>query len=125
MSQPIGLSELIQQVKIELLSSVTDEKSAPPILFVESVELELKVAARRDGSAGIKIDVLSVGGGEIGGGVSQEQTHTVKVHLSPLFEKAQLVEWYKDLYGEEVMPAVKRSLDGLLKGNESDIASRY
>ncbi|WP_346294095.1 trypco2 family protein [Sphaerothrix gracilis] len=125
MSQPIGLSELIQQVKKELLAPVLDRKSDPPILFVESVELELQVTARREGNAGIKIDVLSVGGGEAGGGVSHEKAHTVKVQLSPLFDKAQLLEWYKDLYGDEIMPAVKRSMEALLKGDESNIADRY
>lgn len=125
MSKPIGLSELIQQVKKDLLAPVLDRKSDPPILFVESVELELHVTAKREGNADIKIDVLSIGGGEAGGAMSQEKTHTVKVQLSPLFDKAQLLEWYKDLYGDEVMPAVKRSMDALLKGDESNIASRY
>lgn len=125
MTIPIGLSELIQQVKQELLAPALDEKTAPPVLFVESVELELQVTARREGTAGVKLDVLSVGSGEAGGKLSHEKVHTVKVRLSPLFDKAQLVKWYEDLYGEEVMPAVKRSIDGLLKGNEGDIGDRY
>lgn len=125
MSQSVGLSELIHQVKKDLLTPVLDRKSDPPILFVESVELELQVTASRDGNAGVKVDVLSVGGAEVGGGLSHERTHTVKVQLSPLFDKAQLLEWYKDLYGDEVLPAVKRSMDALLKGDDSNIADRY
>lgn len=125
MSQsPIGLSELIQQVKKDLLAPVLDRKSDPPVLFVESVELELHVTAKREGNAGVKIDVLSIGGAEGGGSLSQEKTHTVKVQLSPLFDKAQLLEWYKDIYGDDVVPAVKRSMDALLKGDESDIANQ-
>jgi Trypsin-co-occurring domain 2 len=125
MTQSIGLAELIQQVKKDLLEPGLDRKSDPPLLFVESVELELQVTATREGNAGIKLDVLSIGGGEAGGSVSHEQVHTVKVQLSPLFDKAQLLAWYKDLYGDEMLPAVKRGIDALLKGNESDIANRY
>jgi Trypsin-co-occurring domain 2 len=125
MTQSIGLAELIQQVKKDLLEPGLDRKSDPPLLFVESVELELQVTARREGNAGIKLDVLSIGCGEAGGSLSHEQVHTIKVQLSPLFDKAQLLEWYKDLYGDEVLPAVKNSIDALLKGNEGDMANRY
>lgn len=125
MTQPIGLSELIDQVKQELLTP-PDKGGDPPVFFVDSVELELQVTAKREGSAGIKIDVVAIGGGEAGGNLSHEKTHTVKVTLSPLFEKAQLVEWYKDLHGEQVLPAIARSLDTLTKGGvEDDIAERF
>jgi hypothetical protein len=40
------------------------------------------------------------------------------VKLSPLFDKAQLLEWYKDLHPNEVLPAVKLSFDALLKGDD-------
>ncbi|MDA0265487.1 MAG: hypothetical protein O2890_12835 [Cyanobacteria bacterium] len=120
----IGLTELIEQVKQDLLTPPTPN-SEPPILFVESVELELQVTAKREGTAGIKIDVLSIGGGEAGGALSQEKAHTVKVKLSPLFEKAQLVQWYKDLRGDQVLPAVNSSLDALIKGNDENLADRF
>ncbi len=125
MSQSVGLSELISQVKKDLLTPVLDRKSDPPVLFVESVELELQVTASRDGNAGVKIDVLSVGGVELGGGGGQERSHTVRVQLSPLFDKAQIIEWYKDLYGDEVLPAVKRSMESLLKGDDSNVANDF
>ena len=124
MTQPIGLSELINQVKQELLTP-PDKDGEPPVFFVDSVELELQVTAKREGNAGVKIDVVSIGGGEAGGALSQEKTHTVKVTLSPLFEKAKLVEWFKDVRGDQVMPTVARSLDALMKGNDEDLADRF
>jgi hypothetical protein len=120
----IGLSELIDQVKKDLLSPPSAEAD-PPILFVESVELELQVTARREGNAGVKVDVLAIGGGEAGGGLSQEKTHTIKVKLSPLFDKAQLLEWYKDLRGDQVLPSVAKSMDALIKGNDENLSDRF
>jgi len=125
MSQSIGLAELIQQVKQDLLSTVPGKSAEAPILFVESVELELKVAVRQEGKGGIKIDVLTIGGGEIGGAVSQDKTHTVKVKLSPLFDKERLMEFYQTLHPDKVPASVKRSLDALMKGTDSNPDDRY
>ena len=124
MTQNIGLSDLINQVKHDLLIP-SSENAEPPILFVDSVELELRVAAKREGKAGIKIDVLSVGGGEVGNSLSQENTHVIKVKLSPLFEKEQLIQWYKDLRGEQVLPSVANSMEALMKGDEENLADRF
>jgi Trypsin-co-occurring domain 2 len=114
----IGLSELISKVKQDLLSVTPGQTKDAPMLFVESVELELQVTVKQEGKAGIKIDVLTFGGGELGGGISRDDVHKVKVKLSPLFDKAQLLEWYKDLHPNEVLPAVKQSFDALLKGDD-------
>jgi hypothetical protein len=125
MSQSIGLADLIQQVKQDLLSTVPGKSADAPILFVESVELELKVAVRQEGKGGIKIDVLSIGGGEVGGAVSQDKTHTVKVKLSPLFDKARLMEFYETLHSNEIPSSVKLSLAALLKGSDTNPDDRY
>lgn len=125
MSQSIGLSELIQKVKQDLLSAVPGESADAPMLFVESVELELKVAVRHEGTTGIKIDVLAIGGGEVGGTVSQDKTHTVKVKLSPLFDKERLLEFYQTLHPDKVPSSVKRSLAALLKGDETNPDDLY
>ncbi|MDB9526280.1 hypothetical protein PN498_09810 [Oscillatoria sp. CS-180] len=126
MSQSIGLSELIDQVKKELLTP-PQKDGEPPVFFVDSVELELQVTATRESNAGIKIDVVSIGEGEAGGTLSQEKTHTVKVSLSPLFEKEQLLKWFKDVRGEQVMPTIARSLDALTKDGAADdnLADRF
>jgi hypothetical protein len=123
--QSIGLDELIQQVKQELLSSVPGKSLDAPILFVESVELELKVTVSREGKGGIKIDVLSFGGGEAGGTLKREDVHTVKVKLSPLFDKERLMEFYATLHSDKVPTSVKQSLDALLKGEGDNLADQF
>ncbi|MGB3513573.1 MAG: trypco2 family protein [Microcoleaceae cyanobacterium] len=59
----IGLAELIQQVKQELLTQASDSETDIPIFAVDSVELELQVTVKREGKAGIKIYVFKVEGG--------------------------------------------------------------
>ncbi|PSB22888.1 hypothetical protein C7B76_02330 [filamentous cyanobacterium CCP2] len=124
-SQSIGLAELIQQVKKELLSTVPGQSSDAPILFVESVELELQVTVSREGSGGVKIDVLAVGGGELGGTLKRENVHTVKVSLSPLFDKERLMEFYQTLHSDKVPTTVKQSLEALLKGEEGNLSNQF
>lgn len=131
-SPSIGLAELIQQVKQELLSTVTDQNStisgqaaAAPILFVGAVELEIKVTVSREGKGGVKIDVLAVGGGELGGTVKREDVHTVKVSLSPLFDKAELMEFYRTLHSDQVSVSAKQSVEALLKGEEGNLADQF
>ena len=125
MSQSIGLTELIQKVKQDLLATVPGKSADAPILFVESVELELKVAVRHEAQTGIKIDVLAIGGADIGAGVSQDKTHTVKVKLSPLFDKNRLMEFYQTLHSDQVPSSVKDSLDALLKGTDTNPDDLY
>ncbi len=121
----IELTEFIQQVKEDLLSVTPGKDKDAPFLFVESVELELQVTAKRTGKAGakgsIKIDVLGTGGevgGELGGDIGREKVQKIKVKLSPLFDKEHLVKWYQTLHRDKMPEAVKNSLAGLLKGEE-------
>jgi hypothetical protein len=123
--ESIGLAEFIQQVKQDLLSVTPGKEKDAPFLFVESVELELQVTVKRTGKAGakgsIKIDVLGVGGEvgvEAGGEVGRDDVHKVTVKLSPLFDKDYLMEKYKALYPEQVLPTLKKSMDALIKGAE-------
>jgi len=127
-NNPIGLAELIERVKQELLAATPGSPNKAPLLCVDSVELELQVTVRREGKAGIKIDVVSVGGGELGGGASRDEIQTVKVKLSPLFDKERLMEFYQTLHSDKVPAMVKQSLDALLKGEQgeqSNLADRY
>ena len=123
--QSIGLAELIQQVKQELLSTVPGKAKEAPLLLVSSVEVEAQVTVKREGKAGIKIDVLSVGGGELGGGISRDDVHKVKVTLSPLFDKERLMEFYQTLQADQVPTSVKQSMDALFKGEEGDLADQF
>ena len=48
----IGLAELIEQVKHELLYAETDTQKTAPIFSVDQVELEIQVTVRREGKDG-------------------------------------------------------------------------
>ena len=123
MSESIELAEFIEQVKAELLASPTDQKKAKtaPFLFVESVELELQVTVKKEGKAGIKVDVLSVGGAEAGGGIGQDKIQKVKVKLSPLYDKEEIKQYYKDFKPAQVLPSINNSLKAL-KGEDEESA---
>ena len=115
----IGLAELIEQVKRELLSTAPGQTKDAPLLLVSAVEIEAQVTVKREGKAGVKIDVISFGG-ELGGGISRDDVHKVKVTLSPLFDKERLLEFYQTLHSDEVPKLVTQSLDALFKGNDDD-----
>ena len=83
MAEGIGLRELIYQVKKELLTQSPDDPV--PLFYVEGVDLELRVTARKEGQAGVKIYVVDIGG-EIG----QEQAQTVRVSLRPLYTREEM-----------------------------------
>ena len=120
----IGLAELVEQVKQELLSAAPSKDNVP-ILFVDSVELQLQVTVKRERQSKVKVEVVAIGGVEVGGGGSRDDVHQIKVTMSPIFDKTQLLQWYKELYPNEVIPAIKNSLDGLMKGGEGNLADRY
>lgn len=124
----IGLAEFIQQVKHDLLSVAPGKDKDAPFLFVESVELELQVTvkrtARTTGKAGIKINVLGTGGelgAEAGGDLGRNEVHKVNVKLSPLFDKERLMEAYKSLRSEQVLPTLNKSIEALFKGDDEDV----
>ncbi|MEL6462561.1 MAG: trypco2 family protein [Cyanobacteria bacterium J06621_15] len=109
----IGLSELIQQVKQELLTTLPENENDIPLLSVDSVELELQVTVKNEGKAGIKLYVL-----ELGGGNSQDDVQKVKVALSPLLSKEQMLAIYKKKYPERWNELLETSIEGGMKGNE-------
>ncbi|NET16266.1 MAG: hypothetical protein F6K08_27300 [Okeania sp. SIO1H6] len=106
----IGLAELIQQVKQELLTQAPDSETDIPIFAVDSVELELQVTVKKEGKGGIKIYVL-----ELGGGSSRDDVQKVKVKLSPLLNKEQLLAIYKKKYPEHFKDLLINSSDAILK----------
>ena len=109
----IGLAELIQQVKEELLIQAPDGETDIPIFAVVSVELELQVTVKKSGKAGIKIYVL-----EMEGGSSRDDVQKVKVKLSPLLNKEQLLKMYKKKYSENWPEFLEKVSDAGMKGPE-------
>ena len=85
-TKPIGLTELIYQVKRELLSSESRQDDPVPLFAVDEIELEVAVTVSREGQAGINIQVLSVGGG-----ASRADAQTVRVKLKPLRTREELI----------------------------------
>ncbi|MBW4468955.1 MAG: hypothetical protein KME45_00955 [Stenomitos rutilans HA7619-LM2] len=106
----IGLAELIQQVKQELLTPAESEGVDFPLLAVDSVELELQVTVKKEGKGGVKIYVL-----EVGGGGSRDDVQKVKVTLSPLLTKEMLLDLYRKRHPEQLKEFVAQNLEGLMK----------
>jgi hypothetical protein len=110
----IGLAELIEQVKRELLTDPHREVTDVPFLAVDTVELELQVTVKKEGKTGIKINVLTVGG-ELGGGISRDSVQKVKVTLSPLFSKEKLLEDYLKRHPEQIQKLSETSIGATFK----------
>jgi len=84
--KPIGLTELIYQVKRELFSSGSRQDDPVPLFAVDEIELEVAVTVSREGQAGINIQVLN-----LGGGASRADAQTVRVKLKPLRTREELI----------------------------------
>jgi hypothetical protein len=121
----IGLADLIQQVKRELLTTYLNDESPSndtdiPVFSVDSVELELQVTVKKEGKGGIKIYVL-----ELGGGGSRDDVQKVKLTLSPLLKKEQLLAMYNKMYPERWQEFLKTNVEALTKGNESNLNDQF
>lgn len=122
----IGLADLLKQVKRELFeasllasaSSGSKGSLAPkdlPMFAFKEVELELQVAVKNEGKAGLKIYVL-----EIGGGANRDDVQKVKITMEPLFTKEQLLELYKNSYSQTYDENVRKAMLGLMKGSSDN-----
>ncbi|MEI6430450.1 MAG: trypco2 family protein [Pseudanabaena sp. ELA607] len=98
----IGLTELLNQVKQELVAAstlATIKQSADgaiqptdiPLFTYGNVELELQVTVKKDVKGGLKISVF-----EFGGGASRDDVQKIKVTLEPLFTKEELLDILKE-----------------------------
>ena len=109
----IGLTELIEQVKKELLAKSPENENDIPFLSVDSVELELQVTVKNEDNAGIKLYVVN-----LGGKIAQDDVQKVKVTLSPLLNKQQLLTVYKKKFPERFNDLLEKSVEGVMKGND-------
>jgi len=117
MSSEIGLAELIQLVKQELLTTYPTSKDDTSILNVDSVELELQVTVKKEGKGGVKINILQFGGGELSGGASRDDVQKVRVKLSPLLSKEQILKAYYQKNPEKWQKFLETTVDALTKGS--------
>jgi hypothetical protein len=111
--KPIGLTELIHQVKRELLTAQSRRNDPVPLFAVDEIELELAVTVSREGEAGINIWVLNVGGG-----ASREDAQTVRVKLKPLRSREELIADLKARDPDLFTTMTSESLT-LLKGSQT------
>jgi hypothetical protein len=116
MSGKIGLAELIDKVKEELLFKVDDNK--PPMFMVEKVELELNVTVTREetneAKGELKVWVLSIGeGASVKGG--RQDVQKIKVTLDPLVSKD---DYLKSLSIKEREKVINQGGKGIMKGND-------
>ncbi|NEO11924.1 MULTISPECIES: trypco2 family protein [unclassified Moorena] len=116
----IGLTELIEQVKQELLITSPDQEADIPLLSVDSVELELQVTVKKEAKGGVKIYVL-----DLGGGGSRDDVQKVKVKLSPLVSKETLLKIYRKRYPDRLRELVEQSIEGTLKGSEDNLSDQF
>ncbi|MEP0755216.1 hypothetical protein NDA03_23650 [Trichocoleus sp. Lan] len=111
----IGLAELIEQVKQELLTPSSKGETDIPLLSVDEVELELQVTVKKEAKGGIKIYVL-----ELGGGGSRDDVQKVKVKLSPIVNKETLLGLYKKRHPERLNELVDDHIEGIFKGGSGE-----
>jgi hypothetical protein len=110
--KPIGLVELIYQVKRELLNPDSRKDDPVPLFAVDEIELELAVSISREGQAGINIQVLN-----LSGGASREDAQTVRVKLKPLLSREELLAVLQKR-NPGLFAAVTDESQALLKGGQ-------
>ena len=96
--ETIGLAEYIDKVKQDLKQFSVDDKDK--WLVIEEIEIEFSVVATKEGGGSgklsFKLGVPMVGetGVEVGGEgkLGREKVQTVRLKLSPLLDKAQIIE---------------------------------
>jgi len=111
----IGLTELIYQVKRELLSSESRQNDPVPLFAVDEIELEVAITVSREGQAGINIQVFS-----LGGGASRADAQTVRVKLKPLRTREELIADLQKRDPGLFDAMTEESLLLLLKGGQAD-----
>jgi hypothetical protein len=125
----IGLTELLNQVKQELVAAstlATIKQSADgaiqptdiPLFTYGNVELELQVTVKKDVKGGLKISVF-----ELGGGASRDDVQKIKVTLQPLFSKEELLNILQEQNPKFLEYIKRHAPNALTKGNQKPIQS--
>lgn len=109
----IGLAELIEQVKRELLSTENNSETNIPLFSVDDLTLELNVTVRKEGKGGLKLYVV-----ELGGGVAHDAVQKVKVTLTPLLSKQERIDFYKKHYPDQWAKVADAVTKAAMKGDE-------
>lgn len=110
-SSRIGLAELVNELKRELLPLETDAQENVPLFSVDQVELELQVAVTKEAGGGLLIQVI-----QLGGRVERHNVQTVKVTLTPLLEKEERLQYLKARYPENWQALQEGQMRATFKG---------
>src|SRR6476661_2314215 len=107
----IGLQELIYQIKRELLvpPAVKTGDDPAPLFFVDKVDLEINIKVTKTAETGIKISVLGFAEANMGGDLGGERGTVVKVSLSPLIPRDELIA--QALQDPQLKEIVQRALN--------------
>lgn len=89
----IGLEEVINQVKRELLRPNPSARAQDPypLFTIDKIELEIATQISKSGDGSIKFTVLDSAEIDIGIAVSKERMHIVRVSLSPILSREDIV----------------------------------
>ena len=123
-NNPIGLSELIQEVKQELLKPPANSEDVP-LLSVDSVELELQVTVQRQEGGKIGFNVMSIISGEAADKVSKDNIQKVKVTLSPLLDEQKLLALYLKNHPEKKEEIIKAATEMQLKNPTNEAGDGF
>src|SRR5689334_20361804 len=80
----IGISELIREIKKDLLSHIDDE---PNLFTIDEITLEINFTVSGNIQSGLNFGVVT-----LGSNVSEDRMQKISVKLAPLFSKDQLLK---------------------------------
>ena len=120
--EDIALQDLIYQVKRELLAPNPKElaKDPNPLFMIDRIELEIAVSVSHSSSGGIKLSVLNFAEMSVGGSLGQERGNVVKVSLSPLLSREEILK--EALLDPKVKAVIKDRAEAWVKGGNFDMA---
>lgn len=103
----ITLNQLIDQVREDLLShrEAYTKEAMYPFLFLEEIEIEVRVAVSTAVGASGKVNIEVI---EFGGEASKtnEESHVIKVKLTPFFGKEEMRLHLARELGPHVMDSI-------------------
>jgi hypothetical protein len=116
----IGLAELIERVRQELF--ITEDTQTIPLFSVDEIRLQIQVTVNKEGTAGVNIQVV-----ELGGTVNREDVHQVEVTLTPLVSKEERIKLFKQNYPTYWKVIENTSLANIVnKGDDgTNISQKY
>lgn len=112
----IGLSELIDRVKQELLSE--QAQSEPKLFSIDEITVEINLVVNGDIESGFDLGVVT-----LGSQVSEERVQKVTIKMTPLVSKQQGIEELNN-DKQKAQKTVEASPKALFRGEERTRSER-